>query len=187
MVEKRGPSRPRALPRYSGSSYSSLISSPSGPAATRSPHLSMPHVPGYPTPAIPTLTTARIACRAERRMCSGYAADYFRECGTKLYASSCVCQCEFAGWPEITCISRPKYISREAIARRPRAEEANGTETFPALEDALILPVIPESRSDIRDPVPLCINVLHEGHWVASPSAVKNRGNDESRGQSEHP
>jgi len=31
---------------------------------------------------------------------------------------------------------------------------------------ALILPVIPESRSDIRDPVPLCINVLHERHWV---------------------
>jgi hypothetical protein len=33
-------------------------------------------------------------------------------------------------------------------------------------KDALILLVIPESRSDIRDPAPLCINLLHERHWV---------------------
>ena len=37
-----------------------------------------------------------------------------------------------------------------------------------AFRDALILLVIPESRSDIRDPVPLWINTRAERHWIDS-------------------
>jgi hypothetical protein len=48
-------------------------------------------------------------------------------------------------------------------------------------KDGLILLVIPESRSDIRDPVPWCITALRERCWVTSLLAVKNRGNDENR------
>ena len=40
--------------------------------------------------------------------------------------------------------------------------------------DGLILRAIPESRSDIRDPVPLCITVLRERHWMTGSSAVES-------------
>jgi hypothetical protein len=48
--------------------------------------------------------------------------------------------------------------------------------------DGLILLVIPESRSDIRDPVPLRITALRERHQMTSFPAVENRRDEEDRG-----
>jgi len=46
--------------------------------------------------------------------------------------------------------------------------------------EALIFLVIPESRSDIRDPVPLHFSALRESHWVPAFAGMTSNGVDQS-------
>ena len=50
----------------------------------------------------------------------------------------------------------------------------------PPSKEALILLVIPESRSDIRDPVPQCINALPHRHWVPAFAGMTKREIDQT-------
>ena len=47
-------------------------------------------------------------------------------------------------------------------------------------KETLILLVIPESRSDIRDPVPLHFNQLRKSHWVPAFAGTTKIGINQS-------
>src|SRR6185437_11665631 len=63
--------------------------------------------------------------------------------------------------------ARPRRLGIGTRGRRLRCTLARVLpQTSGLSKDALILLVIPESRSDIRDPVPLRINTIAERHWI---------------------
>jgi len=56
-------------------------------------------------------------------------------------------------------------------------DPAHGVHPLSIRAPCLILIVIPESRSDIRDPAPSCIAALRERHKAVSPGREANLEN----------